>query len=537
MVDKPVSSTLGEVQVQHSEGKVNHTEKDLYHDRDHDHLEHPDWRLDAKLVLVFVAMMVQYNASFFSFTLTAPITSYINQDLGPKSYYIWMATVWPLTFSATMTIVGRFEDIFGRRYVMIFGNVLCVIASIVGGTTNSIGVLILANGLNGIAGAIQQTASACVSELVPRKYRPQAASTVAGSGIVGGAFGSPIAIHVATHLSWRWVYWITIIAAGLGAVGLALFYFPPTFEDVHRRDHRSKLEEFKKIDVVGVILFAGGITILLVGISWGGTNYPWKSAGVIVPIILGALSLVAFGFWEVYAPLAEPIVPYRLFKNVRGFTMVLVAEFVAGMLLYSLASLYPLQIQIVYTSDPGKAGWESCTVLMGTFVGLIILGNTIGRIGHARWIFLGSVFFNTVFIGCMAAMTIHSAASIIALTTLTGFTIGFIQLTGIVMIILNSPDEDIGVAVGLNGSARTSGGSIATAIYSTILADRVKHVLPGMVAKAVLPLGLPATSLGPLLQVLASGDTAAATKIPGISLPILGAALEAFKEAYVKGFR
>jgi MFS family permease len=137
-------------------------------------------------------MMVQYNASFFSFTLTAPITSYINQDLGPKSYYLWMATIWPLTFAATMAICGRFEDIFGRRYMMIFGNVLCVVASIIGGTAKSIGVVILSIGLNGIAGAIQQTASACVSELVPRKYRPQAASTVAGSGIIGGAFGSPI---------------------------------------------------------------------------------------------------------------------------------------------------------------------------------------------------------------------------------------------------------------------------------------------------------------------------------------------------------
>jgi MFS family permease len=140
-------------------------------------------------------MMIQYNASYFTLTLSAPIATYINADLGPKPYYVWMTIVWPLAFAATITIDGRLGDLFGRRWLMIGGNILCVVASIIGGTAQSIGVVILAIGLNGMAGAIQQTASAAVSEIVPRKYRPQAASTVAGSGIIGGAFGTPIGIH------------------------------------------------------------------------------------------------------------------------------------------------------------------------------------------------------------------------------------------------------------------------------------------------------------------------------------------------------
>jgi hypothetical protein len=54
----------------------------------------------------------------------------------------------------------------------------------------------------------------------------------------------------------------------------------------------------KVLDLIGVILFVGGITVLLLGISWGGVTYPWKSARVIVPILIGAFTLVAFGFWE-----------------------------------------------------------------------------------------------------------------------------------------------------------------------------------------------------------------------------------------------
>jgi len=155
---------------------------------------------------------------------------------------------------------------------------------------------------------------------------------------------------------------------------------------------------------------------MLLGISWGGQTYPWKSAGVIVPIIIGALTLVAFGFWEVYANLTEPIVPYRLFKNVRGFTMVLVAEFSTGMLLYALIALYPIQVSVIYQPNPTLSAWESCTVLMGTFVGVILMGNLIGRIGHARLIFVVSVALNTAFIGSMAAMSKYLTSGSVSLT-------------------------------------------------------------------------------------------------------------------------
>lgn len=137
-------------------------------------------------------MVVQYNASFFSLTLVAPISSYINADLGPEDYYVWIGIIWPLAFSATITINGRLGDLFGRRWLMIGGNVLCVVASIIGGTANSLGVVIFAVGLNGVAGAIQQTASAATCEIVPRKYRPQASSIIAGGGLIGGGFGIPI---------------------------------------------------------------------------------------------------------------------------------------------------------------------------------------------------------------------------------------------------------------------------------------------------------------------------------------------------------
>jgi hypothetical protein len=83
------------------------------------------------------------------------------------------------------------------------------------------------------------------------------------------------------------------------------------------------------------------------------------------------------------------------------------------------------------------------------------------------------------------------------------------------MITLNCPEEDLDVAVGLNGFFRSAGGSIATAIYTTILTNKVQNNLLGNVAKTVLPLGFSQANLKSLILALLSGSPEAIAQVPG----------------------
>ena len=74
---------------------------------------------------------------------------------------------------------------------------------------------------------------------------------------------------------------------------------------------------------VGLFLWTAGLTIFLMGISWGGTIYPWKSAAVISSIVIGAVVLIVLMVWEWKADLPYPAIPVKFFGN-RGF-MALVA--------------------------------------------------------------------------------------------------------------------------------------------------------------------------------------------------------------------
>ena len=76
-------------------------------------------------------------------------------------------------------------------------------------------------------------------------------------------------------------------------------------------DIRSKLV---KIDYVGSILTIISSILLLIGLNWGGVTYPWASAQVLVPLLLGAFILFLFLIWEAkFAGL--PIMPVHIFKN------------------------------------------------------------------------------------------------------------------------------------------------------------------------------------------------------------------------------
>jgi hypothetical protein len=89
----------------------------------------------------------------------------------------------------------------------------------------------------------------------------------------------------------------------------------------------------------------------------------------------------------------------------------------------------------------------------------------------------------------------------------------------------------------LAGTFRLLGGSIATAIYTSIINNDFASELPGQVKAEISGLNFPSSNL-PALIAAASKNTAAAYKaVPGISTSVTAAAGLAVKKAYVLAFR
>lgn len=162
----------------------------------------------------------------------------------------------------------------------------------------------------------------------------------------------------------------------------SLFYFPPTFHE--KFSDRKPIEQLKQLDYVGILLFVAGLFVFLLGLSWGGQQYPWKSAEVIATLVIGGVTMIAFALWETYAKLKEPLLPMHLFINL-GWVVSCVLLGLGASIYYAMAVIWPQMISVLYTDDGGASmytGWLACaptaTINLGQIAGGF-LAEPLGR--------------------------------------------------------------------------------------------------------------------------------------------------------------
>lgn len=218
----------------------------------------------------------------------------INADLGPSADIAWAATIWTMGTSIGFLLVGRLSDLFGRKWMVLSTSVLSLIGCILGGTSRNVAMLIVANGCNGIGAAGQLSFGIVLGELVPNKQRGPIVTLVFLSSLPFAVFGPIIArtLIEQTGQGWRWSYYIGIIINALSLILYQFLYHPPSFEQLHVG--KTRMQQAKELDWVGIFLFVAGCVLFLIGLSWGGSTYPWTSAEVLCTLLIGIATIVVF---------------------------------------------------------------------------------------------------------------------------------------------------------------------------------------------------------------------------------------------------
>ncbi|KAL9947341.1 hypothetical protein ACHAQF_007394 [Verticillium nonalfalfae] len=416
-------------------------------------------------------------SAYIFLILPTNVLTYINADIGPSPYISWVNIARTLGLSFCYTILGRLSDLFGRRWFFIGGNCVALIGIIVCAAAPNVNSLIIGAAIYGVGETVQLSFNVAIGELVPNKYRPMVLSFVFLTNAPIATFG-PI------------------------------------------------------IDL-GIFLWTAGLTLLLMGVSWGGNMYPWKSAATISSLIIGASLLVALFFWEGYADLKYPAIPIKFFLN-RGWFSLVICATVASMFYYSAVLLWPQQVQALYTRDITYAGWLSTTVASSTALGQIVAGAIVKWGGNVRYWIIFSTFAMVGFVGALASLTPETKNTGIALTIIGPFFVGFIELAALALAPLYCKPADIGLASGLLASIRSAGGSVAVAVYTTILANRLSTTIPSNIAGPAIEAGLPADQVGALAAAVRAGKMAT---FPGITDSIQEAVRSVLPVAYSQAFK
>ncbi|CRJ81712.1 hypothetical protein BN1708_001955 [Verticillium longisporum] len=372
---------------------------------------------------------------------------------------------------------------------------------------------------------VQLSFNVAIGELVPNKYRPMVLSFVFLTNAPIATFGPIIARKFVNtpSLGWRWCFYINIICVGLTIILLYCFYHPPTVDLLHER--KTNRQPMREHDYLGIFLWTAGLTLFLMGVSWGGNMYPWKSAATISSLAIGGSLLVALFFWEGYADLKYPAIPIKFFLNRGWFSL---------MFYYSAVLLWPQQVQALYTRYITYAGWLSTTVASSTALGQIVAGAIVKWGGNVRYWIIFSTFAMVGFVGALASLTPETKNTGIALTIIGPFFVGFIELAALALAPLYCKPADIGLASGLLASIRSAGGSIAVTVYTTILANQLSTTIPSNIARPAIEAGLPADQVGALAAAVRAGKLAT---FPGITDSIQDAVRSVLLVAYSQAFK
>ncbi len=257
--------------------------------------------IEAKWLILAAVMLGAFmgpvDASIVN-TVLPNITSYFKTDI---SIAQWVPTVYLVTISCLILLYGRLGDMVGYKRIFLTGLAAFVVASILCGSSQSIWMLIVFRGLQGLAaGLLMAVGYAIIVAAFPPFERGRAMGIYAVSIAAGLGLGPTFGGLIAQYLSWHYVFFINV------PIGIAALIWGS------RVIPRSTTKPGQRLDVAGALTALIFLSSLLLyanqGETWGWAS-PRSLALVGTAVVFGAL------FVWIERTSAQPMLNLALFKQ------------------------------------------------------------------------------------------------------------------------------------------------------------------------------------------------------------------------------
>jgi EmrB/QacA subfamily drug resistance transporter len=376
----------------------------------------------------------------------------------------WVVSGYALTLGLVLVPAGRLGDTLGRRRMFLIALAAFVVTSALTGAAPSIGLLITARLLQGVAGGmlIPQN-SGLIQELFRGAERGRAfgvlGATVGLATAAGPVVGGLILAAVSGPDAWRWVFYVNV-PIGLVALVLAARLVPSTAGGGWRSIH---------LDLVGSLLLGGGVLSLLlplVDADSGGLTRLWWLFG------MALLLLVVFGWWEVRTVRRgrQPLLDPRLTRTPgyaagAGIGLVYFIGFTGIWLVLALF----FQDGLGYS--PLRSGLAVTPFALGVAASAAIAGRLVSRFG--RWLTVCGLIATVVGLVATALVLRHTTGEAAAWATvgpllMAGLGGGMVTSPNMTLTLQHVPVRMAGVAGGATQTAQRIGSAIGSAVLAAI---------------------------------------------------------------------
>ncbi|KAF8481905.1 MFS general substrate transporter [Russula ochroleuca] len=431
------------------------------------------------------AALTLFLATTDATIVSTSLPTIIREFDGSHSEYTWIGVAYLLTQTACQPLYGRISDLTGRKCVLFSSILIFALGSLLCGAARDLKWLIAARALSGIGGGgIVSSVWVITSELVEvanrAKWSQALSVTWSCSAIAGPLLGGLFSSQHSSFLSWRWAFYLNLPICLMGALVLAL-----SLNGVQLEGPKSAFwkDFLRKFDFVGLLLFMGGTSCIIVGFSFA-SALSWTAPLTLTLVIGGTGLLISAGVYEVRTT-RDALFPQAIFSNFNIIILLAVSllhnvAFNAGTFYLALyyqtvnASISNLRAGVMLL--PYSLGSSLASIPVAWFLGAI-QGRTHNTFGQ-KWVISTGLFISTVaLLWLLDENTRIIMQSFLPL--LCGFGIGMLfhapyqALTSVL-----SPKElaaGTGAFFLVRFTGATVGLSIAGAIYQSSISRQVLH--------------------------------------------------------------
>jgi EmrB/QacA subfamily drug resistance transporter len=416
-----------------------------------------------------------------------PLTSF--------QYLLWILFGYSLVTSVLLVSFGRISDMYGRVKLFNLGFVIFTAGSLLCAITPNTGdlgatELIAFRIVQGIGGAFLFANSAAIlTDAFPENERGKAlginmTAVIAGS-IVGLVLGGILALF-----NWRYIF---LVSVPVGALGTIWSYA--------KLKEIATIRKNQRLDIWGNATFGGGLTLVLIGVTYalipsGSSSMGWGNPWVIASLIGGVALIAVFPFVE--RRVADPMFRLALFKN-RMFSAANVAGLLSSigrggvqiMLIILLQGIWLPLHGVSYQSTPFWAG----VYMIPMIIGFVIMGPLSGilsdKYGARLFATLGMVVTAGTFLALSLLPYDFSYPEFALIIFAMGLGGGMFAAPNTASIMNSVPPEDRGAASGMRATLQNTGQTVSLAIFFTVIITGLSNGLPSALSSAMTTAGVP----------------------------------------------
>ena len=403
-------------------------------------------------LLLTVSFMVVLDFSIVNVALAS-----IERELHVTAPAVqWVITAYAITFGGLLVLGGRIGDLFGRRRMLVAGLVLFSLASLAGGLSGSIAVLVAARAAQGVGAAIVAPASlSLITTSIPEgPARTRALGMYGATASIGFVAGLVLGGVLVQAVDWRAVLWVNV------PIGLAAALLTPSWVPAPASDPRRP-----RLDVAGAALVTGGIAAAVYAVSEGPSR-GWLSAGTLGAFAAAAVLVAAFVAVERRHP--SPLVRLSILRQ-RGLRTANVYMGLVGAWSGAELLVLPLYLQLALHYSPVLTGLAMAPQGVVGFLGASS-GARLARRAGLRTVL--------VVAGVSAAAGLFLLASFLVTRSYPLLLVGFLAVGygtataafgATVAATRGIADEEQGLAGGLINMSRQIGAAIGVAAAAALI--------------------------------------------------------------------